>query len=220
MIVEVLGCTSAGKSTFIKRVLKEPDGLQLKTYSRNSRLVRLIYEDLVRLFYFFLYFRHWRSLVPLFRICLQRNDSWLMKVNLFRNFVKRQGEFMLSRHRSKNCLVLLDEGCIHAFSNLFCHYDDEPNLEEAMKFIGVIPMPDVLIRILASEDEVVQRATDRVDPPWPNLDSDQWRRIYRNTNVLYERILANSDRIPTIEVNSVDTDINKTLKKLKDIYRK
>jgi deoxyadenosine/deoxycytidine kinase len=219
VIVEVLGCTSSGKSTLINSLMQERGALPLKVYRLNKGgFVRLILDDLVRLFYFVLYFREWSSLTPLLRVCLKRKDSWWMRINLFRNFVKKQGEYRLTQRRSKNDLVLLDEGCIHAFSNLFCHYDDQPDLIEAMRFISVIPMPDVLIRVLASEEEVVRRATERLDPPWPNLNNDQWRGIYRNTEVLYEEILEKSEGIPTIIVDSLDINIPKILDKLNKIY--
>jgi deoxyadenosine/deoxycytidine kinase len=219
VIVEVLGCTSSGKSTLINSLARERAALPLTVYPlNNGSFVRIILDDILRLFYFVIYFRQWPSLGPLLRVCLKRKDSWWMRINLFRNFVKKQGEYRFTQRRSKNDLVLLDEGCIHAFSNLFCHYDDPPNLTEAMRFIDVIPMPDVLIRVIASEEEVVRRATNRIDPPWPNLNNDQWRRIYRNTEVLHEQILEKTARIPTIVVDSSDVNISAILNKLNTMY--
>ena len=220
MIVEVLGCTSSGKSTLIRKLLAEVSHKDVSLTSlsvKRTNLLWLLISDLVLLLSFMIFSKHQVSVFRFLKICLKRNDSLWMRVNLFRNFITKQGEFQLARRRVSE-IILMDEGCLHAFSNIFSHYDDSLDIVNATCLIELVPKPDVILRIVAPEEIVVARAKNRPDPPWPDLEDKQWRCIFRHTESLYQMILNKLEVIPVITVNSLDMNIPNVIRQLNNIY--
>jgi len=221
MIIEVLGCTSSGKSTVIKKIIAGAADINTPiaaSYPGGISVLSLLFGDFLKLIYVIIFSKNRLSFLHFLRTCLNRTDSLWMRINLFRNFIKKQGEVYIARRHRHVDIVLMDEGCLHAFSNIFCHYDDYPDTEYASKLMEFIPKPDVILRVMVSEDVMVERANQRLDPPWPNLEDIQWRRIFRHTNILYQTILASLDDIPVIVIDSSDTNITNVIEQLNSIY--
>ena len=220
MIVEVLGCTSSGKSTLIRKLLAEVSHKDVPLTShrvKETNILWLLINDLVLLLSFLIFSKHRVSVLRFLKICLKRNDSLWMRVNLFRNFITKQGEFQLARRRT-SAIILMDEGCLHAFSNIFSHYDDSPDIVNATRLIEVVPKPDVILRVMTPEEVVLARAKNRLDPPWPDLEDKQWGCIFRHTEILYQMILNKLEVVPVITVNSLDINIPKIIGQLNNIY--
>ena len=212
-VVEILGPTSSGKSTFARELLAcdakncADNEVRFRLAEPEIRsLTKLIGIDIIALFYFVLAKKPLSITIQLLGVSLKRNDTLFMRLNLFRNYLKKQGQVEYFRKRNSSEIIILDEGSIHAYSNLFNHYDCKIDKRRLRACRANISVPDAIVMVNAKCKEMVYRAQNRVDSPWPELSAQQWRNIFRNSNDAYEIILTPTLKIPVVHINSDNYD--------------
>ena len=176
MQVEMIGCTSAGKSTLAAAAIEAGARLSLKVVMSDEmilrtlrlnrlrgHLARTLLVDLVAVYFGLLTLRrHWRYYRFALRICRASSGSALARLNLARNALRKIGIFeFIRRHDTENDLVLVDEGTLHAAHNLFVDVSGEDRSSQLDEFLQLAPLPDVVVYLHQAEPVLVQRTLQR-----------------------------------------------------------
>jgi hypothetical protein len=178
MQIELLGCTGAGKSTLAQSILQSCRSRGVKAYLGDAfvldllrldwvkpQLIRTLLVDFgafvaclltipanVRLYCF--------SLRVILR--LPGDVSWLEKLNLMRNVFKKIGIYEIIRRRDRDeCLIVVDEGTLHAAHNLFVHVSAPPSPEDIATFARLVALPDAALYLEESEAVLIKRTLRR-----------------------------------------------------------
>lgn len=174
--IELIGCTSAGKSTLVKRVLETcrqqgialllADDFVLRRARLNwikSHIIRTLGVDVISLFSCMMNLRkYYRYYVFSIRTILRLPIPALEKANLIRNLVKKIGIYeIVRRSRNSQQVVLVDEGTLHAVHNLFVHWSVQPQVGQVAAFTNVVPLPNVLVYLRQPESLLIQRTIRR-----------------------------------------------------------
>ena len=185
-IVEFTGVTAAGKTTLlhaVKDVLADQGfrardaydlilaqyGLNLKEYPT----LRSLLMDLVAFLPFLRYLTTRKGLellVLAIQVIIRDAGGFLVALNLGRNIAKRIGVHVLltrlSRQSVHTDFALCDEGVLHTAHNLFVHADRAPDPVEIARFGSIVPMPDKIIWVGATQEQsieiILQRGHSRV----------------------------------------------------------
>ena len=203
MQIELIGCTSAGKSTLTRSILQvsheqEPgiilgDDFVLKQVRLNwikSHLPRTFLLNLAGLFACLVTWRNNRKLYLyttqlLFRLPI----NLLEKLNLLRNVLKKIGIYEIIRFRSTDQqVVLVDEGVLQAAHNLFVHVSVEVKTEGLSTFAGLISLPDVIIYFRQPESLLIDRIMKRGHKRIPD-------RSYGNVVRFVKRAVTTFDKL-------------------------
>ena len=178
MQVELIGCTSAGKSTLAESVLWAYRGIgmdasmgadfvlqQVGLNWVKGKLARTILIDIIALF---ACLTTWRSNYAFYRFAsgvvlgLPVTVSWLERLNIARNTFKKVGIYELVRRgASDRQVVLLDEGTLHTAHYLFVHVSTEPNIADLATFAKLVPLPDVVVHVRQSKSVLIERTLQR-----------------------------------------------------------
>lgn len=189
MQIELIGCTSAGKSTLARDILLacREQGLDiflgedfvLKLFRLNwikSHLLRKLLVNLAALLAGLVAWRNNRNFYLfatqlLFQLPIPRVE----RLNLLRNVLKKLGIGEIVRARSTSQqIILLDEGVLHIAHNLFVHVAASPNTDAIPAFVKLIPLPDVVVYIRQPESTLIERIVKRghkriADPSYENI---------------------------------------------------
>lgn len=176
MQIELIGCTSAGKSILIRKILHacHEQGIDiflgtdfvLKQVRLNwikNHLLRTLLMDLAALSACLV---TWRRNVK-FYLFATRHLLWspialFEKINLLRNALKKIGIFEIIRFRSANQqVILVDEGVLQAAHNLFVHVSIEVDMEHLYTFARLVPLPDVVVYLRQPEGLLIDRTMKR-----------------------------------------------------------
>lgn len=181
MQIELIGCTSAGKSTLARGILQtcRKQGVdiilgedfvlkQLRLNGIKSRSLRKLLVNLAGLFASLVTWRTHREFYSfathlLFQLPIPR----LERLGLLRNVLKRIGIYEIIRFRSTGQqIILVDEGTLHIAHNLFVHGSVQVETEHLSTFVKLIPLPDVVVYLRQPEplliDRIVQRGHKRL----------------------------------------------------------
>lgn len=178
MQIELIGCTSAGKSTLLNSILQvcreqeiealSGDGFVLKQIRLNwvkSYLTRILLVDLFSLFACLL---TWRKNLDFYLLTfrtvlrLPTTVSLFEKLNIVRNTLKKIGIYeIIRRYGSTKQIIWLDEGTLHTAHYLFVHLTIEAPSTALPTFIGLVPLPDVAIYLRQDEAVLIERTLKR-----------------------------------------------------------
>ncbi|UCC50648.1 MAG: hypothetical protein JSV68_16245 [Anaerolineaceae bacterium] len=178
MQIELIGCTSAGKSTLVGGMLRAckergqdavtGDDFVLKQARLNwvkGYLFRTLLVDLLTLS---ACLATLRTNLAFYKLTLQSiwqlpaGVGWFERLNIARNVFKKVGIHKIICWRgSDQQIVLLDEGTIHTAHYLFVHVSIEPNASHLSTFIGLVPLPDVIVYVQNDADTLVKRTLSR-----------------------------------------------------------
>jgi hypothetical protein len=178
MQIELIGCTSAGKSTLLRGILKvcreqEIEALsgddfvleQIRLNWVKSYLARTLLVDLFSLFACLL---TWRKNLDFYLLTfrtvlrLPATVTWFTKLNIVRNTLKKIGIYEIIQHcDSAEQIVLLDEGTLHTAHYLFVHLSTEPSRLDLSIFARLVPLPDMAIYLRQDEAVLIERTLNR-----------------------------------------------------------
>ncbi len=188
MHVELVGCTSAGKSTL---------AAAMADAAREERIVLVLGSDLILGMLGFSGTRNrWLRAVAIHIVaavgCLRR--TWKctkfmtfsrgvlrrmpisrgQRANQLRKVLKQLGCYEFMALGSKQpAVTLVDEGTVHAAHNLFVHVDGTLDHREVETFAELVPLPDVVIYVRDSEKVIVERTLARWHPRIPRSASNE-----------------------------------------------
>lgn len=221
MQIELMGCTSAGKSTLAGGILQacreEGNDLvmgydfvleQVHLNWMKGRLSRSLALDLISFFACLVSLRKNRHLY-LFAIRLMRRPGIprLEKLNLLRNVFKKVGVYeTIRRRKPEHQIVLLDEGTLHAAHNLFVHVSAVMTDSELSDFVRFVPLPDVVVYVRQRESVLIQRTMKRGHKRIPDPSLSNVELFIKRAITTFDK-LAQNDVIES-KLLVVDNDLN------------
>lgn len=175
MQIELLGCTSTGKSTLARHAVEAArqqrkrvvmgDDFVLQRFGFGyvrGRWARMFLLDSLALC---ASIRRWPKYRKFFRfalwVILRAPMSSFQKLNAVRNILKKVGIYEIIRRDGYDQIVLVDEGTIGEAHGLFVHVAGEPSLPDVEAFASLVPLPDVAVHVRERESLIVERTMAR-----------------------------------------------------------
>lgn len=176
MIVELIGCAGAGKTT-LARMMRERGVGERRVRTMADLVVdrpllrRVSHPTAVNVlqevgsFPFFVGGRaRDRDFLVLSRHMLAHSRSRFDRLNGMRGIVRKVGMYRLATSRAQDSIVLSDEGTLLSAYNLFVMTDVEVGRADVDAFLRVVPMPDRVVHVRAPVPVLVERARSRATP--------------------------------------------------------
>jgi hypothetical protein len=210
MQLELIGCTSAGKSTLSRSifhacyeqgvdiVLCEDFVLkQVRLDWIKSHLPRTLLVNLLAIIACVL---TWRTNLEFYvfaaKHLLQLPIVFIDKLNLFRNVLRKIGTYEIIRHRNvKQQIVLADEGILQAAHHLFVHDFVQVKAEHLATFTRLIPFPDVIVYLRQPESLLIDRTMQRGHQRIPDCSHGNVVRFIRQAVAMFDKLI----QIPAVE---------------------
>lgn len=209
MQIELVGCTSAGKSTLAAKLAEaaHADGVDLLLADEfalnrlglgylSKRWLRAVVVHIVACWAClsrgwahrrFVKFSHQQ----LRQANLPRRQRW----NQLRKVLKQLGRYEAIRGAGTNQTpILVDEGTLHAAHNLFVHVGFGFDQEQIREFAEAVPLPDVVVYVRQHEDVLVERALKRGHPRIPHPTRQRVAEFVHQAVAAFDQ-LAQHERI-------------------------
>lgn len=217
MQIELIGCTSAGKSTLLRRILRAcraqnvdvlpGDDFVLKQLRLNwikNRPLRAVVLNLSALLVCLMTWRRNRELVHFAtRLLLPLPIGRVEKIGLLRNVLKKIGTYEIIRYRSRGDeVILVDEGVLQIAHNLFVHVTADTNAADLATFAGLIPLPDVAVYLRQPEARLIGRIMQRGHGRIPEHSDDSVARFVQQAVATFDSLVHHphvADRVLIVD---------------------
>lgn len=178
MQIELIGCTSAGKSSLSQQIIqmRQQNGVQVLTsydfvlnwahfgWLKNHK-ARMAVLNVVALIACLLAWPRNRAFYRFVSGAIRRLPSSVRpaeKLKIARIAARNVGIYEIVRHGCKpNQIVLADEGTLHIASYLFVHVSQEPNIKALNAFLNLVSLPDAVVYLRQSTSVLVERTMRR-----------------------------------------------------------
>ena len=219
MLIEIIGCTSAGKSTQARSIYQACRGQGIDIFLgddfvlRQIRLqwikINLLRKLLVNLFALFVSLLTWRNNLEFYafatQFVFQLPIAWLEKLGLLRNVLKKIGIYEIIRLRSTDQQIILeDEGVLHAAHHLFVHCSIQVKAEHLATFIKLIPLPDVIVYLRQPESLLIDRTMKRGHKRIPVGSYSDVARFIKNAVATFDKLA----QYPAVESKLLLVNVN------------
>ena len=219
MLIEIIGCTSAGKSTQARSIFQACRGQGIDIFLgddfvlRQIRLqwikINLLRKLLVNLFALFVSLLTWRNNLEFYafatQFVFQLPIAWLEKLGLLRNVLKKIGIYEIIRLRSTDQQIILeDEGVLHAAHHLFVHCSIQVKAEHLATFIKLIPLPDVIVYLRQPESLLIDRTMKRGHKRIPVGSYSDVARFIKNAVATFDKLA----QYPAVESKLLLVNVN------------
>ena len=210
MQIELIGCTSAGKSTLSRRILHacHERGIdillgedfvlkQVRLHWIKNHLLRRLLINLAGLFACLLTLRR-NAKFYLFaaRHLLLLSIAFFEKINMLRNTLKKIGIFEIIRTRSAHHqIILVDEGVLQAAHHLFVFVSVNIKTEHLSTFVGLVPLPDVLVYLKQPEELLIDRTMKRGHKRIPYRSYGKVARFVKQAVTTFDKLVQH----PSVE---------------------
>jgi len=209
MLVELIGCTSAGKSRLARAAVRDcrERGIQL-SMGDDHVLQRLglnwIKGDLPRTLLLDLIgyagcligcVKNRKLYSHITRAILRLPSSvpLIQKLNIARNAFKKIGlSELIRRSAGDRQIVLMDEGALHTAHYLFVHESVEPCAKELLTFLELIPLPDIAVYVQQDEVTLIERVLKRGHRRIPEANRAKVARFVQRAVSIFERLAQQS----------------------------
>lgn len=175
MQIELIGCTSAGKSTFAARLLEASRAQQAVVLGEDyilgqarlagvkPRALRRVLVNLLAAYGLLGAGRSARAILAFaVRLLLPLPIAPGEKLSILRNVLKRVGIDAIVRRRcGDGQIVLLDEGLVQSAHYLFVHETVPVDEQRLQQFAELLPLPDAIIYLRPPEPVLVERTLRR-----------------------------------------------------------
>jgi hypothetical protein len=206
MHIELIGSTSAGKTTLAKKMVEvgRNKGIDI-VLSDDFMLEQLhlgwVKNDFAR-----------RRLLELiaFAICLTRlakykdffgfviregkssPGSWFYKANRIRNVIRKIGIFeFISRRCGSRQIVLADnEGILQGVHNLFVHRNSQADLHKIAAYAELVPLPDAVLYLQQEEAVLVSRTLERGHARVAGSSSAEVAHFIRQAVAVFDELIS------------------------------
>ena len=216
MIVELIGCDGAGKTT-LAQMLAGPRELGARAVLMADLVLdrpglrriayptaRNVAQEVGSLPYFLHGFRRRRAYLSFARHMLARYaPSTFHRLNGMRGIVRRVGMYELARSGAADRIVLSDEGTVLS-AYLFALTDAELDRAHVARFAELVPAPDSLVYVKAPIEALVERALARPDrrPQHAGRSAEEVEETIRRTVGVFDLVadsLPLRDRVLVVE---------------------
>ncbi len=222
MIVELIGCDGAGKTT-LGRLLVEPGVLGGRTVAMADLLLDRpglraithptamnVAQELGGLPFLIRAYRRRRAYLAFARrMHVRYAPSRYHRLNGMRGIARRVGMYELARTRAADRIVLSDEGTVLS-AYLFALTDVPLDRADVELFAELVPGPDRIVYVKAPIASLVERALTRPDrrPQHAGKSRGEVERTIRRTVDVFDLVVGTSplkDRVLVVE-NGGDHD--------------
>jgi len=222
MIVEIAGCSGSGKSTLLKEILRQcaERGLPVATAEdvalpglprairRHPTLQNLALDlrgvgETITL-------RRDRDFLAFAMSVIRRDtDRAFTALSACRGVLRKLGvHSVLAREANGWKAVLVDEGTIHSAHYVLVHVNHPPRGEDVEAFCRLVPMPDLVVHVVAPLETVLARTFARSDPPLRRRSKEEMERFIRHAYTMFD-LLMSQDTLSrkTLRVECDDDDL-------------
>lgn len=209
MQIELIGCTSAGKSSLARdiQIHHLHDGLSLVTSYEFAlqwahldwikiQPVRMLFLTLIALFVCLL---TWRKNYDFMRFMigviwkLPANIGPIEKLKIARIAARNLGiHEIVCRSSPEGLVILADEGTLHIANYLFVHVSTEPDMKDLETFIRLVPLPDTAVYLREPEPVLVARTKTRGHKRIPGNAPTLVDRFIKHSLVVFETLTKHS----------------------------
>ncbi|MCI0400309.1 MAG: hypothetical protein L0Z68_03270 [Gammaproteobacteria bacterium] len=205
MQIELIGCTSAGKTTLARKMLRAGQALGIDVqlsddfilecvrlnWIKNDFLRRRVIELWALLTCLTFWGKYSDLYGVIFRTCFKVRGSWFYKIKLARVALKKIGIFQIVRSRSseQQVIVLDNEGVLQATHTLFVHIGSINGASNLSAFLRLAPLPEVIAYLRQSEPVLIERTCKRGHNRIPEgADSEDVAVFIRRTVAIFEEL--------------------------------
>jgi hypothetical protein len=177
MHIELIGSTSAGKTTLAKKMVKAGKKIGIDISLSDDFMLEQLHlgwlkhdftrRRLVELVAFAICLTHLAKYKEFIGFVIREGKSspgsWFYKTNRIRNVLRKIGIFeFISRRRGSRQIVLADnEGILQGIHNLFVHQNSQADLHKIATYVELVPLPDAVLYLHQEEDVLVSRTLER-----------------------------------------------------------
>jgi thymidylate kinase len=202
MHIELIGCTSAGKTTLAKKIVGIGRQAGLDVVLGDDFVFERLHLSWIKNEYFrrrlleifagYICLRNWRKYSAfrqfVYESVGQASGSLFYKANLVRIALRKIGiHELIRRSSSANQIVLVDnEGIVQAAHNLFVHTSRiNGNLES---FINAAPLPDVIAYLRQPQSVLLERTLRRGHPRIRKCSRSNVESFVKQANETFEKL--------------------------------
>lgn len=177
MHIELIGSTSAGKTTLARRMVQVGKEIGVDVFLSDDFILEKLHLNWVRNEFFRrrmvegVSFAVWLTCLSRYRefykFILDEGKyspgSWFYKMNRIRNVVRKIGIYeFISRRSGSNEIILADnEGMLQGAHNLYVHQNSLADLNKITNYVNLVPLPDIVLYLQQDEDVLVSRTLGR-----------------------------------------------------------
>ena len=177
MHVEIIGTTSAGKTTLARKMVKAAKNNRIEVFLSDDFMLEKVHLDWIKNEFIrrrlveAVAFGVWLTCLPKYKdfynFVVQEGQyspgSWFYKLNRIRNVVRKIGifEFIARKSGSGQVILVDNEGILQGVHNLFVHQDSVADLSKIPAYVRLVPLPDVILYLKPGEDVLVSRTLAR-----------------------------------------------------------
>lgn len=209
MQIELIGCTSAGKSSLVRNILQSnhQNGLNLVTSYDfvlswinldwiKSHGLRMLCLNLTALLACILTlrknFEFYRFVIAVI-LRLPAKVGFIERLRIGRISARNIGIYeIVCRFAPDQQIVLADEGTLHIANYLFVHVSAEPNMAELEKFVRLVSIPDVVVYVKQPESVLITRTKARNHKRIPGGSPILIKRFIHHSLAVFEKLVGSS----------------------------
>ena len=206
MQIEIIGCTSAGKSTLIRNVLQANHQQDIDLVTSYDFVLRQFRLDWIK------YHTLGMLLLNLLALgaCLAtwpKNHAFLKfvvgfiytlpaatvsridKLKAVRLTLRNMGIYeIICRSATEQQIVLADEGTLQIAHSLFIHVGIEPKMADLSTFVQLVPLPDAIVYVKQPISILVERTLVRGHHRIPEGSPGQVAAFIRQAAVTFDQL--------------------------------
>jgi thymidylate kinase len=206
MHIELIGCTSAGKTTLANKivVIGRQQGIDiilgdefvLQKFHLNWVKSEFMRRRLLEICAGYICIKHWQKYRTfcrfVFGVSRKMPGSWFYQLNLVRIVLRKIGiHELIRRSSSENQIVLVDnEGIVQAAHNLFVHTGSSVN-GNLSNFVQSAPLPDMIAYLKQPRAILLERTLRRGHPRIREVSQ-------RNVQFFVEQAIETFEKLQTI----------------------
>lgn len=206
MQIELIGCTSAGKSTLIRNILQANSDQaidislgddfileKLRLHRATGYLPRSLLVNMVALLACLI---TWRKNHRFYRfaahLVAQLPVPRSEKLYIFRNVLKKIGAQEIIRYfHNDEQVVIVDEGVLQVAHNLFVHQSVQTDMANLSTFVKLITLPDVIVYLRQPESLLVERIIRRGHARIPDRSHENVIFFVQQAVAMFEELIQN-----------------------------
>jgi adenylate kinase family enzyme len=206
MHIELIGSTSAGKTTLAKKMVEAgringiyislSDDFMLEQLHLGWVRNEFIRRRLVEIAAFVICVTCLTKYNEFFRFVIREGKScpgsWFYKINRIRNVVRKIGIFeFISLRRGPRQIVLADnEGILQGVHNLFVHQNSQADLHKIGAYVELVPLPDAVLYLQQEEEILVSRTLGRGHTRVTGNSPDEVAHFIRQAIAVFDELIS------------------------------